>query len=353
MSTSNPFGKLKVRRDAEDEELPETTTTKEALTTNQALFTQPQQSQKKKVRPAEAEGTSQPQQDNQEGFSVVRKKIPGKFQNRTLNAEVVHADKERKPPQNKGAFDDRNKVPKAGKRQFDKQSGTGFGKEIKKGGAGGHHTWGDNPKNLARDTEMPAEGDLYSRRDDDYFERVLNPKPKPVKEEAPEVKEPEKKVEEEKHEEAKEEPQGDDHQWRRKKKGGEEEEEIKKEDLLIRPENALSYAEYQAQLKEKNQALNANKKAPAKTQESDLQLKEKKEDLTIGANLGTSTTQKKQKVKERKVDKKEEEMNQNLALKTDDGYQPRKYDKENKTQYGKKSQAGPKFAFKKEDFPEL
>ena len=51
---------------------------------------------------------------------------------------------------NKGAFDERNsKVPR-GKRQFDRHSGTGRGKEIAKNGAGGKFTWGTNPKNIAK-----------------------------------------------------------------------------------------------------------------------------------------------------------------------------------------------------------
>jgi len=114
----------------------------------------------------------------------------------------------------------------------------------------------------------------------------------------------------------------------------------------------LSYAEYQEQLKQKNASLGGNKK-PTKVVESDLQLQEKKEDLSLGVTANNQG-QKKVKAKEKKVDKKEEELNQIVGanLKTDDGYRPRKYDNQENKQYGKK-QAGPKFNFKKEDFPEL
>jgi hypothetical protein len=151
MSTKNPFGQLKVGRDVDDEE-PQTIPTQTQSTSQQGtLFTQEQT--KKKVRPAEKKPQEGETHDNQEGFSVVRKKVPGKFQNRTLNAEVVHADKERKPVQNKGQFD--SKPARPGKRQFEKHSGTGFDKSVKKGGAGGHHTW-----------EGPKE-DVYTQRDED------------------------------------------------------------------------------------------------------------------------------------------------------------------------------------------
>lgn len=39
------------------------------------------------------------------------------------------------------------------KRVYDRHSGTGRGKEISKGGAGGHHTWGMNPHEIAREAE--------------------------------------------------------------------------------------------------------------------------------------------------------------------------------------------------------
>jgi hypothetical protein len=48
------------------------------------------------------------------------------------------------PAKNEVAF-----VPGHQKRLYDRHSGTGRGKEIAKGGAGGKYTWGTNPKELA------------------------------------------------------------------------------------------------------------------------------------------------------------------------------------------------------------
>ena len=56
-------------------------------------------------------------------------------------------------------------------RQYDRQSGTGRGKEVSKGGAGGKGTWGDNPKNIAKNYENYND-------DDYYFESALNPEKK-------------------------------------------------------------------------------------------------------------------------------------------------------------------------------
>ena len=53
------------------------------------------------------------------------------------------------------------------KREYERHSGTGRGKEVAKGGAGGRGTWGDNPKNIARN---------YERNNDDYIiNSALNP----------------------------------------------------------------------------------------------------------------------------------------------------------------------------------
>jgi hypothetical protein len=173
MTTKNPFGQLNVRRDEEDEDVtlrhqaqPTTSTT--------PLFTgavQQADKKKKKVRPEEIrqiEQTTNYVQDNDvEGFSVVKKKVPGKFRSQNEEEQVVD-DKLRKPKSNNGAFLDRNRQAAPGKRVFERHSGTGRGKEISKGGAGGKHTWGANPNNIARDaTKRPTnDKEVYNNEDE-------------------------------------------------------------------------------------------------------------------------------------------------------------------------------------------
>lgn len=77
------------------------------------------------------------------------------------------------------------------KREYERHSGTGRGKEVAKGGAGGRGTWGDNPKNIARN---------YERNNDDYIiNSALNPEAQKERKERYEKKE--KYVKEEKGEE--------------------------------------------------------------------------------------------------------------------------------------------------------
>lgn len=71
-----------------------------------------------------------------------------------ISVETVHA-------KNEITFN-----PKHQKRLFDRRSGTGRGKEIAKGGAGGKYTWGNNSKELALEytkhydiSEVEATGD--------------------------------------------------------------------------------------------------------------------------------------------------------------------------------------------------
>ena len=76
------------------------------------------------------------------------------------------------------------------KREYERHSGTGRGKEVAKGGAGGRGTWGDNPKNIARN---------YERNNDDYIiNSALNPEAQKERKERYEKKE--KYVKEEKGE---------------------------------------------------------------------------------------------------------------------------------------------------------
>ena len=124
---------------------------------------------KKKVRPAE-----KVEDEGEEGFTEVSKKVK-KHRPEDDEGEDEKEHKKRKGINYNTAEekDYRTKdKPKRG-RQFDRHSGTGRGKEIAKGGAGGKGTWGENPKNIARDFE--------NNNDDYYFDVALHPEKNPEK----------------------------------------------------------------------------------------------------------------------------------------------------------------------------
>jgi len=141
------------------------------------------------------------------------------------------------------------------KRQYEKHSGTGRGRETAKNGAGGKTVWGDNPEQIARQAKH------YGSRDDQLFESVLNPKKENVEAE-PIVEEAKEQVAEEAKVEETAEVQGEQ-KWDRKRKGKEEvvEEEIPEAERLNRPEGAVGLAEYKLTLVEKNKKLNGPAKA--------------------------------------------------------------------------------------------
>ena len=128
---------------------------------------------------------------------------------------------------------------------------------------------------------------------------------------------------------------------RRKKKKGPIE-EVRKEDLLERPENALSYSEYLEQLKQKNAAIKQNKPKVVQVENNDLKPQVKAEDDSIGVNSQSNAKKEKTKPKQKK-----EETFLDAAFKLGDDAE-RKYD--NRNFGGKKQQ---KFKFNQEDFPEL
>jgi hypothetical protein len=185
--SKNPFGQLSIRRDDEDEvevraqvkpvsTQPQTST----LSTGGQLFTSSQQAEqkkKKKVRPEEKAKLEEQEkeytrgeEEDDGGFQTVQKKAN---KTRPLNQDINAEDAKNRKPKNKGAYLERNNKDyvKEGKRQFERHSGTGRGKEIAKGGAGGHHTWGNNPKHIAKETEKheaePGNEYLYYGRDED------------------------------------------------------------------------------------------------------------------------------------------------------------------------------------------
>ncbi len=150
----NPFGKLNVRRDDDDEEVKQVQTTTTAVPQNEA--------KKKKVRPEENKIEAvHHKEDNNEGFEIVGKTKNQKAKKVETEDEGKQFDPKQRKPKNKGAF--QGKPPREGKREFERHSGTGRGKEIAKGGAGGHHTWGTNPKQIAKEGERQF--DYYSNDD--------------------------------------------------------------------------------------------------------------------------------------------------------------------------------------------
>jgi hypothetical protein len=316
----NPFGKLTIRRDDDDEE-----TVKQVPTVNTTVQ---QEAKKKKVRPEEnKKEVIQHKEESEEGFEVVGK-AKGQKVRKANDEEGQQFDQKERKPKNKGAFQD--KPPREGKRQFERQSGTGRGKEISKGGAGGHHTWGSNPKQIAKQ----GENDYYSN-DDKWFRNALNEKKEEPKEVVAEVVKEEPVAVEEPKEEVQQETEVRD---RRKKKGAVEE---KQEDDLERPEGALSVAEYKELLKQKNQGLENKPKIVVKANEIDAQIKTR-EDNKYELGITTENKKKNIKIKEKKSDNKDIVV---ANFKTDDGQGDRKT-------YGKTKQGG-KFQFSKNDFPEL
>jgi plasminogen activator inhibitor 1 RNA-binding protein len=171
MATRNPFGQLRV--DREDDEDVTQVGAKSATVT--PLFTIPQaseQKKKKKVRPDEKKRSEEPVhiQESNEGFEVVGGKQKPRTNQRSNNnaseegEENVEGKVRKDRHQNKqsGGHGHNNgpRPAKDGKRQFDRHSGTGRGKEVAKNGAGGKTVWGDNPEYVAKQAK-----EEYSRDD--------------------------------------------------------------------------------------------------------------------------------------------------------------------------------------------
>jgi hypothetical protein len=118
-------------------------------------------------------------------------------------------------------------------------------------------------------------------------------------------------------------------------------EEVKKEDLLERPENALSYNEYKELQKQKNKAVDSKPKNVVKANETDAQPQARDESQFI---LGAGAEGKKAKAKPK--EKKNNDVKELVVdIKTDDGLRDNR-------QYGKQKKDG-KYSYKADDFPEL
>lgn len=349
MASKNPFGQLSIRRDEEEEVEVKQSTQAKVTPSNPVLFQQTQEKKKKKVRPEEKKKSEEVAEEKEEfegGFSVFKKKAPTKQKVSHPQEDVVEEKEKRHQTKHYTGYKDRARQVDSGKRMFERQSGTGRGKEISKGGAGGKHTWGANPKNIAKHAE-----EEYNP-DDDVFNRALNAKPKTQKEEKVEeevVEEQAEKTEETpKQEEQTEQPAEDNKEVnfdkRKKKKGFVEEE---KKDILERPENPLSVNEYLQKLQEQKQNLSSSKpKTTPVVENSDLKPRTKDEDLTIGINAEI-----KKQSKTKPKEKKQEAKDLNIDFKFGDAPSQPKYEERQERSYGKKK--GPKFQYKADEFPEL
>jgi hypothetical protein len=161
MSTSNPFDKLNINREEQEEDDQEFHQVKGKEKNVPYGIEQ----KKKKVRPKELEKVKD---EGEEGFEEVQSKTKKR---RPVNEEEEEESKTHKKRRGVNYNTQEEKEhrlqdkPRRG-RQYDRQSGTGRGREIAKGGAGGKGTWGDNPKNIAKNYE--------NYNDDYYFESALN-----------------------------------------------------------------------------------------------------------------------------------------------------------------------------------
>ena len=227
---SNPFEKLNVKRDESDDDEEGEFQKVKGKAKNVPIGLE---QKKKKSRPVE-----KVQDEDNEGFEEVPNKMRKKKPvNDDEEEEVKGGEHKKRKGINYQTVEDKEyrtkDKPKRG-RQFDRHSGTGRGKEIAKGGAGGKGTWGENPKNIARDFENNNE-----ENDDYYFESALNPekrkeKPpkKPKKEDKKEGEEGEEKNEEEKKEN------------KNKKERKYEPKPLTEEEKLNKPKDAISLEDF-------------------------------------------------------------------------------------------------------------
>ncbi len=148
----NLFSKLSVRRDEEDMQH---VTKNEEVKSGVPMSVQQEGTKKKKVRPEEkarakeeltVEMKTRIEEAEVEGFREVRKvkRSEGESKGFWVPDESVKMNP-------KGGMKIHHFHPKGTKRMFDRHSGTGRGREISKGGAGGKTTWGD-PDQYARET---------------------------------------------------------------------------------------------------------------------------------------------------------------------------------------------------------
>lgn len=162
MSTKNPFGNLKINRDDEDDDDMVKVTRKNSISASN-YTSNAEMKKKKKVRPEENKKREENVSEVTEGFEVVGKQNKRPYSRQANNNEEEGEPKKEGKPKYRGTGNNDRVYNKARphKRQYEKHSGTGRGKEIAKNGAGGRTVWGDNPEQIARNAQKN-----YGTRDD-------------------------------------------------------------------------------------------------------------------------------------------------------------------------------------------
>lgn len=259
-----------------------------------------------------------------------------------------------------------------GKREFDRHSGTGRGKEVSKNGAGGKTVWGSDQMVAKEETER-----YYQKKnkrdydnDDFYYNEALNKKETKVEEKVEAKEEVKAEVAEvaengEAKVEAVEEPKEEHERKERKpRKGDKEEESVKKEESLWTPDS-VDLSTYKQQQMEKNASLNNRKKVEVKKDFSALdsmkEMKDESDSLTI--QVGKKKEKKvapKVVQAETKSDIQERDLNANMGFKVETANDFERRDYGNKRggrggrpQNNRNVEASSGFKFSDEDFPAL
>jgi len=171
-SIKNPFSNLSVRRDVEDIVAEEKTVQQEETPMSLEGTTE---YKKRKIRPEEKSRISKEQLGNielkmspaeldQGGFKEIRKvKKPDRLpEDQGLNPSEVPRKENFKAIHKTHIY-----RPKGRNRIFDRHSGTGRGREISKGGAGGKTTWGDIDQFAKENViEYMAQEQAYNPKED-------------------------------------------------------------------------------------------------------------------------------------------------------------------------------------------
>ena len=280
MSTNNPFEKLNVKHEEEEDEQGAFEKVKGKVKNTPYGI----EIKKRKTRPKE-----KAEEGNEEGFEEVKKGPKKRPTEDYAEDEQNQYKKGRRTKYERNEQNYEDNRPTRG-RKYDRQSGTGRGREVAKGGAGGKHTWGDNPDEIARNY------DNEDNTDDYYFNEALNAE---NKEKRDNRRRP-KKDDENEGEEGKEGEDGDNKENKKEKKFEERKKiELKAEDKLDIPKNAIFLGDYLS----KQKTVEEEKTEVKRVQEGKPLTK--KVDKSNDDILGTSgAVKKKRKKKERKRSKK-------------------------------------------------
>ena len=167
-ASKNPFGNLNVNREDDDDDDMVKVTRKNSLSAS-THQSHTEMKKKKKVRPeekVEKENTTQVS----EGFEVVGKVNKKPYTPKNTNEEGEEVKKDYKKRDHKTSHKDKEfNKNRPEKRQYEKHSGTGRGRETAKNGAGGKTVWGDNPEQIARH----AKNNYGSRDDQCKFTKIF------------------------------------------------------------------------------------------------------------------------------------------------------------------------------------